>query len=59
MVEPLKIGVLLSGSGTNLQAIIDAAGEGLAGGHRAGGVVAAGRVRHRAGARGGHPRDSC
>ena len=29
MVEPLKIGVLLSGSGTNLQAIIDAAGEGL------------------------------
>ena len=29
MAEPLKIGVLLSGSGTNLQAIIDAAGEGL------------------------------
>ena len=29
MVEPLKIGVLLSGSGTNLQAIIDAAAEGL------------------------------
>ena len=25
MTEPLKIGVLLSGSGTNLQAIIDAA----------------------------------
>lgn len=25
MAEPLKIGVLLSGSGTNLQAIIDAA----------------------------------
>ena len=24
MAEPLKIGVLLSGSGTNLQAIIDA-----------------------------------
>ena len=31
MAEPLKIGVLLSGSGTNLQAIIDAAGEGLPG----------------------------
>ena len=29
MTEPLKIGVLLSGSGTNLQAIIDAAAEGL------------------------------
>lgn len=29
MAEPLKIGVLLSGSGTNLQAIIDEAGEGL------------------------------
>ena len=29
MAEPLKIGVLLSGSGTNLQAIIDAAAEGL------------------------------
>lgn len=29
MNEPLKIGVLLSGSGTNLQAIIDAAAEGL------------------------------
>ena len=29
MVEPLKIGVLVSGSGTNLQAIIDAAAEGL------------------------------
>ena len=29
MAESLKIGVLLSGSGTNLQAIIDAAGEGL------------------------------
>lgn len=29
MPEPLKIGVLLSGSGTNLQAIIDAAAEGL------------------------------
>lgn len=29
MTEPLKIGVLLSGSGTNLQAIIDAATEGL------------------------------
>ena len=28
MTEPLKIGVLLSGSGTNLQAIIDAAAEG-------------------------------
>ena len=26
MTEPLKIGVLLSGSGTNLQAIIDAVG---------------------------------
>ena len=29
MTEPLKIGVLLSGSGTNLQAIIAAAAEGL------------------------------
>ncbi|RDB69851.1 phosphoribosylglycinamide formyltransferase [Eggerthella sinensis] len=29
MTEPLKIGVLLSGSGTNLQAIIDAAAQGL------------------------------
>ena len=29
MTEPLKIGVLLSGSGTNLQAIIDASAEGL------------------------------
>lgn len=29
MAEPLKIGVLLSGSGTNLQAIVDAAAEGL------------------------------
>ena len=29
MTEPLKIGVLLSGSGTNLQAIIDVAAEGL------------------------------
>ncbi len=29
MAEPLKIGVLLSGSGTNLQAIIDAAAQGL------------------------------
>ena len=29
MTEPLKIGVLLSGSGTNLQAILDAAAEGL------------------------------
>ena len=29
MADPLKIGVLLSGSGTNLQAIIDEAGEGL------------------------------
>ena len=29
MTEPLKIGVRLSGSGTNLQAIIDAAAEGL------------------------------
>lgn len=29
MTEPLKIGVLLSGSGANLQAIIDAAAEGL------------------------------
>lgn len=29
MTEPLKIGVLLSGSGTNLQAIIDAAAAGL------------------------------
>ena len=29
MAEQLKIGVLLSGSGTNLQAIIDAADEGL------------------------------
>lgn len=29
-MEKLKIGVLLSGSGTNLQAIIDAAAEGLA-----------------------------
>ena len=29
MTEPLNIGVLLSGSGTNLQAIIDAAAEGL------------------------------
>lgn len=29
MTDPLKIGVLLSGSGTNLQAIIDAAAEGL------------------------------
>ena len=29
MTEPLKIGVLLSGSGTNLQAIIDATGSGL------------------------------
>lgn len=29
MTEPLKTGVLLSGSGTNLQAIIDAAAEGL------------------------------
>ena len=29
MTEPLKIGVLLSDSGTNLQAIIDAAAEGL------------------------------
>ena len=29
LTEPLKIGVLLSGSGTNLQAIIDAAAEGL------------------------------
>ena len=29
MTEPLKIGVLLSGSGTNLQAIIEAAAEGL------------------------------
>lgn len=29
MAEPLRIGVLLSGSGTNLQAIIDAAAEGL------------------------------
>lgn len=29
MGEKLKIGVLVSGSGTNLQAIIDAAGEGL------------------------------
>ena len=29
ITEPLKIGVLLSGSGTNLQAIIDAAAEGL------------------------------
>ena len=29
MTEPLKIGVLLRGSGTNLQAIIDAAAEGL------------------------------
>lgn len=29
MAEKLKIGVLLSGSGTNLQAIIDAAAEGL------------------------------
>ena len=29
MTEPLKIGVLLSGSGTNLQALIDAAAEGL------------------------------
>lgn len=29
MTEPLKIGVLLSGSGTNLQAIVDAAAEGL------------------------------
>lgn len=29
MIEPLKIGVLLSGSGTNLQAIIDAAAQGL------------------------------
>ena len=29
MTEPLKIGVLLSGSRTNLQAIIDAAAEGL------------------------------
>ena len=29
MTEPLKIGVLLSGSGTNLHAIIDAAAEGL------------------------------
>ena len=29
MTEPLRIGVLLSGSGTNLQAIIDAAAEGL------------------------------
>ena len=29
MTEPLKIGVLLSGRGTNLQAIIDAAAEGL------------------------------
>ena len=29
MTEPLKIGVLLSGSGTNLQATIDAAAEGL------------------------------
>ena len=29
MTEALKIGVLLSGSGTNLQAIIDAAAEGL------------------------------
>ena len=29
MTEPLKIGVLLSGSGTNVQAIIDAAAEGL------------------------------
>lgn len=29
MTDPLKIGVLLSGSGTNLQAIIDAAAAGL------------------------------
>lgn len=29
MAEPLKIGVLLSGGGTNLQAIIDAAADGL------------------------------
>ncbi len=29
MREPLKVGVLVSGSGTNLQAIIDAAAEGL------------------------------
>ena len=29
MTEKLKVGVLLSGSGTNLQAIIDAAAEGL------------------------------
>lgn len=29
MTEPLKIGVLLSGSGTNLQAIVDAAAQGL------------------------------
>ena len=29
MAEKLKVGVLLSGSGTNFQAIIDAAGEGL------------------------------
>lgn len=29
MAEPLKIGVLLSGGGTNLQAIVDAAAEGL------------------------------
>lgn len=29
MTEPLKIGVLLSGSGTNLQAIIDAIAEGV------------------------------
>ncbi len=29
MTDKLKIGVLLSGSGTNLQAIIDAAAEGL------------------------------
>ncbi len=30
MAEPLKIGVLLSGSGTNLQAILDAIDKGLA-----------------------------
>ena len=60
MTEPLKIGVLLSGSGTNLQAIIDAAAnDGLPVDIVQRGVVTARRVRHRARARRRASRSRC
>lgn len=45
-MEKLKIGVLLSGSGTNLQAIIDEIANGLPCGNRARAVIAPRCLRH-------------